>query len=85
MRRLLTTVIIVVTLGAALTGCSRFGNHDPASDAPSSPVSTPSSGSSDDGSVDDLLDDLDDADDAATQADADGLAGDDAARTDDAP
>ncbi len=85
MKGLAVTALIAVTLTAGLTGCSRFGHGAVPSDAPSPVVSTPASESPSDGDVGDVLADLDAVDDTVTQADEDGRAGDDAARTDDAP
>ena len=76
MRRAAAAILIATALGASLTGCGRFSP-----DARPSPVaSTPASADS----VDDLLAELDSVDDLLTRSEQDAVAGDDAARSDDA-
>lgn len=85
MMRLAATLVIVAALGAGLTGCSRFGHSDGPADAPAPAVSTPASGSVSPNDIADILADLDEVDATVTQVDEDGVAGDDAAHTDDTP
>jgi hypothetical protein len=76
MRRAAAAILIATALGASLTGCGRFNQNTPPVPAASTPASTDS---------DDLLAELDSVDDLLTQSEQDAVAGDEAARTDDAP
>ena len=77
MNRAAAVVLIAVTLGAGLTGCGRFAPGA----RPSPAASTPASADS----VDEVLAELDSVDDLLTRTEQDAAAGDEAARTDDAP
>jgi len=80
MNRVVIVVAAALLAGVALTGCGRLTHATSPEPAPT--ASTSSSGGQD---AADALADLDAASAALDGAETDGLAGDEAARTDDAP
>ncbi|HTL40990.1 MAG TPA: hypothetical protein VL294_05925 [Pseudolysinimonas sp.] len=81
MRRVAVVALAALVATSALTGCGRIDAGTGA--APATSASTPAA--TDPVDLGDVLADLDAAGDALDAADGDAGAGDDAARTDDAP